>query len=362
MAYPKLAFTRYFKNLRVKRTGLGLVAFSLAPPVISLHLQNSIGEKMLHTVEKYDQRVLKLGQFACLSVAVGASLISAGIAVLVGMQRSDITAEQAIFAGVGCLGVFGSHLLLPLSRNRHMSTRTLGWVLWILCTAFVGYSHATFFISAQDRAELRRSEQFEASNVPRSKEPSRELSDALTELAKVQGNLAALGLSTCQVECLKKQAKAAVLNGKIKAIEAEAEEIRNWRTDKADHLSAMAAQKVDPINQRISRVFELQSSTVGLATALLFSLMLEAVACYCWFLLLTRSDVSVIHESSAVTADVTRPDLGDLDRHVALVRTEIQAGRLNCSVKSIREFLGCAQARAREVRKLIEPKLITTQV
>lgn len=317
---------------------------------------------MLHTIEKDDPRVIKLKQFACLFLALGASLISAGIAIHVGMQQSEITGEKTIFAAASCFGVFGSHLLIPLSRNRHTSTRTLGWVLWILCTVFVGYSHAAFFVSAQDRAGLRRSEQFETGNALRSREPSRELSDALTELAKVQGNLAALGLSTCQVECHKNQAKAAVLNGRIKALEAEAEEIRNWRTDKADRIAAMAAQKVDPINQRISRVFELQSSTVGLATALLFALMLEAVACYCWFLLLTRSDVSVTHESSAVTDDVTGPDLDDLERHVALVRTEIQAGRLNCSVKSIREFLGCAQARAREVRKLIDPKLITTQI
>lgn len=332
---------------------------SCAPSLIQLK------EKMQLTFSKMHQRVLIQGQFACLSVAIIASLISAGIALLVGMNRSEVIIEKIIFASVGCLSVFGAHLLLPLSRNQQMFTRTLGWILWFLCTVFVAYSHTTFFVSAQDRAEIRRTEQFKANNVPRSEKPLRELSTVLSEIAAVKEKLASVGLSTCRSNCPKKQEKASPLFGKIEALEAEAEEIKKWRVDSADHLAAMSVQKKDPLNQRISRVLELPNSTIDLVTALLFAIMLEAVACYCWFLFLTRTDASMTHKSPEMTGDVTiavtEPDWSDLDKQVALIQAEIQAGRLKCSVKSIREFLGCAQTRAREVRKLIDPMMISNQ-
>ena len=325
---------------------------------------------MLHTVEKLSRQAVKQGQIACLSVAIVASLISAGIAILVGMHRSDVTVEIIIFSSVGCLSVFGAHLLLPLSRHRGWFLRTLGGMLWLLCTAFVGYSHTTFFVTAQDRAELRRSEQYNVDNAPSNPKPSRELSAVLSEIAATRDTLVSLELSTCRSRCLKKQEKATALMGKIEALEAEAEEIRKWRSDSADHLAATSAQKVDPLNQRLSRVLGLQISTIDLVTALLFAGLLEAVACYCWFLFLTRSDAHMTHRSSEMTAhvttdatiDVTDENCSDLDRQVALVQAEIHAGRIKCSVKSIREYLGCAQARAREVRKLIDLKLIGQQV
>jgi K+-transporting ATPase c subunit len=75
-----------------------------------------------------------------------------------------------------------------------------------------------------------------------------------------------------------------------------------------------------------------------------------------------KSSEMTAHVTTDATIDVTDENCSDLDRQVALVQAEIQAGRVKCSVKSIREYLGCAQARAREVRKLIDLKLIGQQV
>jgi hypothetical protein len=52
-------------------------------------------------------------------------------------------------AAFGLLAVFAAHLLLALCRLASIGVRLVAIVLWLLCMAYVAYSHASFFLLLQ---------------------------------------------------------------------------------------------------------------------------------------------------------------------------------------------------------------------
>ena len=301
--------------------------------------------------------------FACLALALFASSISVSIAVAVGWQRGAVNHEKYLLAGVGVVAVLGVHLLLALSRCAPVVARVAGFSLWLICAVFVAYMHAGYFLGAQDQAGARRAANAELASGTAPTEPRRGLSAVLEEVARVRGMLDALNRAACIDGCPTRKARDAFLTARIQALEEEADEVRNWRHAQ-DLLDARRdAVREDPVSTRLTAGLGLNKGLISLATGGMFSAILEGSGCLCWYLVFLRRDSGVTGAvtlrvtgiSEAAEADdapVVRP-VSELDRLVTQITPEIEAGLVPCTVKAIRQRLGCGQSKASEVRRIL---------
>lgn len=299
-----------------------------------------------------------------LALAVLASLISLAISANAGWQRGNSSEEKIILAGVGVIAVLGAHLLLALSRRASIVVRTMALVLWLACMAFVVYGQASYFFAVQDSAGMRRvvaAEQFQTESLA---VPKRRLSSILEEQAKLQGLQEKTTRTGCFRNCAGFTAQAVFRSARIKALDAEANEVRRWDLDK-DRLEAKrSALHDDPVSMRLSREFGVSAGLVTLVTAGLFSFMLEGLGCLCWYLVLSHGDsMGDYSVTPEVTKDGQEAIGGLLDAQpqsefeylVTQVQLEVDSGRVPCTVKAIREHLGCGQGKASEIRRYISP-------
>ncbi|MCV2370020.1 hypothetical protein [Roseateles oligotrophus] len=301
--------------------------------------------------------------FTCLSLALLASSISVSIAAAAGWQRGGTDEQKILLAGVGVVAVLGAHLLLALCRQASALVRVLGFALWLICGAFVAYVHAGYFLGAQDQAGVRRA----ATVVPLQQvalvEPRRALSAVLEELAKVKGLQAGLARNSCLEGCSAHKAREVFLIARGQALEVEAEEVRRWQDAKVRLDQRKTFLLDDPVTSRLAAGLGMETGVVSLVTGILFSVILEGLGCLCWYLVLLRHDSTLtgsvmpagsdpievvgVHEALAVQPRA------ELDLLAAKVKSEIEEGRVQLTVKGIREYLGCGQGKASEVRRIL---------
>jgi hypothetical protein len=102
------------------------------------------------------------------------------------------------------------------------------------------------------------------------------------------------------------------------------------------------AESGDPVISRLVEVTGSSEAGISLAVGISFAIILELMGSTLWYEALRHKDEPVSAQSSLVGCD----PVDDL-------KQAIEAGRCKPTVASIREFLGCGQARAIEMRRAV---------
>lgn len=310
----------------------------------------------------------------CMSLAILATTISLLLSVLTGWQLGQSLSEKLAMAAVGVLAVLGAHLLLALCRPASTWVRFLACLLWLFCVAYVAYSHASFFLSSQQQSGMARVASIDQSLLKA--EPKRTLMAILSDQARIKTELAAKRQIECSDGCFKLKVRVASLSARLDVLDAEADEVRRWQAQHDRQEAFKDTLRDDLVTTQLAKWLGVTISQMGLITSLLFSFILEGLACLCWYVALQYRDSSV---TQMVTPPVTsvmpalmpkimdsacdaRP-LSELDIKVEELAKEVKAGRLRLTVNGVRNYCSCAQKTATELKRMVDAKLNTeTQI
>lgn len=122
-----------------------------------------------------------------------------------------------------------------------------------------------------------------------------------------------------------------------------------------------------PVTAHLARWAGTAVTHLGLITSFLFALILEGVACLCWWMVCRPRDSTVTSPDLQSVAPVTiltsaghkepAQQMAELDSTVEELIGAVRAGRLKLTVKDVRNHCQCAQKKAAELKRLTEIRL-----
>ncbi len=157
------------------------------------------------------------------------------------------------------------------------------------------------------------------------------------------------------------------LRSKLDVLNAEAGDFQRWQTrqDRLDEIKD--GVRDDPVTTRLAKSLDMTVSQVGLVISFLFSVILEGVACLCWYIALLPRDSTMTHQDAqSVTKALDLPvrditaithSLPALPSLVEELIKEVRAGQLKLTVSAIREYCKCAQNTAADLRRQVAERL-----
>ncbi|CAN7505327.1 hypothetical protein LJR296_003353 [Cupriavidus necator] len=328
-----------------------------------------------------------------LVLALAATSTALCLSTLAGWQRGGWLVERLAWVAIGAVLVLSAHLLPALGQAAQPAVRRVGGLLWAACMLATGYGHATFFLWSQHHAGEARAAAMAslaptgaATKVP---EPvtvaSRPLSALAAERAKVVTALAATQARRCAGDCAALQAKRAGLAATLEALDVEADEVRRWQTAEDRRFEVARRETVrrdearhDPFMTVLAAWLDVTPADVEFLGALVLAGALEGVACYGWFLALAARlppvTGPVTDSHAAPTADgpslanpvtddhgtvmqpvtaTASPSHAESDAEQTRLHRAVAAGQLRPTVAEIRCHLGCSQAKASALRRLL---------
>lgn len=310
----------------------------------------------------------QLQRYAVLSLAVTATSIGVGMASSMAWGRSVVLTEQILNAAMAAFVVVAAHLLPAVTRADRTLLRAVVCSIWILCMTWVVYGHASFSLRALASAgELRVAAAAQPELVaPNRFTPKRSLVEVAEEEAKLQTELFRLNQKVCHDNCGRNQAQRVSLTTRIRALDIESEEIRRWQAER-DYQLALAkrershreAARHDPVMARLADGSNVTvTQRLELTIALILALALEGAACLFWWEHLrsrkSAQVTSVTAQDSERVANTQPVSAQKLEDPVVVrVRRAIKTGECDLTVRAIREYLGCAQSKATEIRKAV---------
>lgn len=347
----------------------------------------------------------------CLAaIATGASI---AITWFAGRERGGTQAEQLIWVTVGLSLLLGAHLIPAMARGTKRGTRLLACALWACAMVSTGYTHGTFFLSAQQHAGEQRAEQV---RVPTAAPETISTSDAITALlrqqARLEGALSQSSLIKCRDNCRALEARRLTLHSQLDSIKGQLEQAhrveRNFDRNAAERAHAIArqdAQRGDPVSTKLSSWLQVPATSIDLAMAIFFGWLLESLACFSWYVGLKRPQESeensvaqnelIAEESGSKNLERSKPVtltmIGDMSRSAAndasvcakaapgnrlmdvstsvaaadtshtrtsdeeerLLRHALESGAATSSISEIVRLLGCSEGRALTLRRQI---------
>lgn len=338
-----------------------------------------------------------------LLLAASATGISAWISIIAGAERGGATSERVAWAAVGLVLLLGAHLIPALVRGSALNVRSAAMLLWLVCMASTGYGHATFFLAAQRHAGEVRAARVQQ-NLPAVASPSGRAPDIIArDQVRVTRALLEARSAHCNARCESLAVRRETLAAQLAALGTEADEARR-REQTADREAAardaMQARadfaRNDPVTSRIADVLGARRATVDLVVALATGLLLEAVACLGWMVALGDPGTGSSEEAAMASpgnaafvagnarsgagmeapAPVSQPGTGynvavtprDATGTTGNVHSTpctagvagaelvqltgaIADGRVRPTVKDIRRFMHCSQAKAMRLRR-----------
>jgi hypothetical protein len=326
----------------------------------------------------------RAGAFA---LAATSTLVSVCIAAVAGSRNGDSTTDGVLWGILSVITVLGGHWLPTISRGMTGWLRVHAIVMWVLCTAFATYGHATYFLLSKQVAGDRRANAVSLDAL--ATQTPRPISAILAEEGALRSQLTRTHSSSC-TGCSRTHARIAELNTRIAALQAEADEVRSVHDSlrRVDQLRDQ--QRVDPVTSRLAAWLGIEPSGIDLASALVFAVILDGLASLCWLLATQRRDPPGKEEPQVTVTPVTPvtaamavtppgvvsswpaislatpskvralsakpPPARDFDDLVTSAKEAIMTGQIKTTVTGIREHLRCGQVLARAVRKaLSEP-------
>jgi hypothetical protein len=200
-------------------------------------------------------------------------------------------------------------------------------------------------------------------------EPKRNLTAILSDLAKIKTELAAKTQVVCVDGCFARKVKLISLQARLDTLNAEAGDVTRWQAKQDREVALQDAVRDDPVTTRLAKWLGMTVSQTGLVTSLIFSIILEGVACFCWYVAPQLRDSSVTRPAMQLVTTVTEeaisgneddpPRMSDLERKTDELVREVKAGRLKLTVTNVRSYCRCAQTKAAELKRLVETKLNT---
>lgn len=306
----------------------------------------------------------------CMSLAILATTISLLLSVLTGWQLGQSLSEKLAMAAVGVLAVLGAHLLLALCRPASILVRSLASLLWLFCVAYVAYSHASFFLSSRQQSGMARVASISQSVLKA--EPKRSLMVILSDQARIKTELAAKRQIDCRDGCIKLKVRVTSLRARLDVLDAEADEVRRWQAQHDRQEAFKDTLGDDPVTTQLAKWLGVTVSQTGLVTSLLFSIILEGLACLCWYVALQYRDSSVtrivippvtsvmpaLMPTVVDSAYDARP-LSESDIKVEELVREVKAGRLKSTVDDVRSYCACSRKTAAKLAQLLKAELRT---
>jgi hypothetical protein len=247
-----------------------------------------------------------------------ATCTSGWISIVAGWERGGQGPERAAWIFVGLVLLLSAHLIPALSRDSALPLRLTSLLLWAVAMVATGYTHATFFIAAQEHAGAARASQIVGAPALVSVEapPTRTLDQIAIERALVERDLALANAQQCREKCPALGARRATLNARLTALNIEVDEARR-RERSADearedrqHLAQMKTSAMaDPVTYQLAALLKVSTGAVDLGMALSFGWLLEGVACLGWLLALPRKrSLEWNHDKVANAPEGTLPN------------------------------------------------------
>ncbi|WP_244746187.1 hypothetical protein [Paraburkholderia terricola] len=300
-----------------------------------------------------------------IALAVVATGTAVCMSVLAGWQRGGWLSERLVWVAVSVVLVGGAHLLPALCRSAPLAVRGIGTLLWLGCMTAASWGHATFFLLSQSHAGAVRVSGVSIANVP----AHRSLTAVMAERASVAADLAAADARHCIRDCPTLRVRRTSLAARLDALGAEAADVRQYQAIEESNASHRDAARGDPVTARMAALRGVADARLELLTSLVFAAVLEGMACLLWWIALLPQGTSPVTDRRdpvpAVTTDVPdvtaadappAPVMTEPETEVTRLRRDIKAGLVRPTVASIRQHLGCSQARAAALRRqVIEP-------
>ncbi len=300
-----------------------------------------------------------------LPLAVAATGTAVCMSVIAGWQRGGWLSERLVWVAVSVVLVGGAHLLPALCRSAPLAVRCIGTLLWLGCMAAASWGHATFFLLSQSHAGEVRASAVSVASVP----AHRSLTAVMADRASVAADLAVADARHCIRDCPTLRVRRTSLAARLDALDAEAADVHRYQVIEDHNASHRDAARDDPVTARMAALWGVADIRLELLASLVFATVLEGMACVLWWIALLPQGTSPVtdHRSPvpAVTIDVSDVTMADTppvpvmtepETEVTKLRRDIEAGLLRPTVASIRQHLGCSQAKAAALRRqVIEP-------
>lgn len=274
-------------------------------------------------------------------LAVFVTFTAASMTAVAAWDRGGTGIDRTLLVALSIVIVLAVHLLPAMSR------RPSAWLVWVGCLLCAIYGHLTFLTHASLRAGDNRVQQ-SALVVG----TERQIGTAREALAEIKARPVAIVAAELAVSSDRRE--RAALREEI----AEGRRSEVLR-DELVHLSGVATTAqvsgaADPVTARLAVVTGWSESAVSIVIGMTFAILLELIGALLWFEALRpcEEDVTIegVEEISIrlpVTEDVTHPVTDTL----TAIQAAVRAGQCRETVASIREHLGCSQARAMEIRR-----------
>lgn len=266
--------------------------------------------------------MLSMPHKLAMALAMTATLVSLGMAMLSGWQSSGLFAERGIrVALVGVAVLFVHWLPMGWSALRG-TTRVAAIALWTVATTVVLYGQVTFFmVSQRHAADLR------AAAVPVPVElththlpPGRSRTEIAKATAKVRTELVRAQTTQCIADCQALMVRRARLAAEITALNAEADEAQRRQTiedrrhaqaERTNELRAM--ERADPVAFPVASWLGVSEQRVELTIGLAYAVVLEGAAVVGWLLVsVALGRAVVVSDETPVSSDF----LGSCDSDV----------------------------------------------
>ncbi|BBB66550.1 hypothetical protein UNDYM_2297 [Undibacterium sp. YM2] len=308
-------------------------------------------------------------QIVCKLLALLATSISLSLLAVAGWQLGESPVGKVILMGFGVLSVLGAHLLLSLCQKASINVRVVAIVLWLFCMTYVAFNHASFFLLSQQQAGIRRVALVDQSLSKA--EPVRNLTAIVSDQSKIKTELAIKSQIRCGNGCVTLRAKLTSLQATLDVLEAEADDVRRWHRQQDRQIELQDRVRDDPVMMQLAKWFGVTAMQMGLVKSFLFSVILEGLACLCWYMGLQSRDLTVPLPvtppvTQLVTAVLDLEEVGkaddtesrpELNNQVEELVKAVRAGLLPLTVSAVRKHCRCAQKKASELKRLVDAKL-----
>lgn len=357
-------------------------------------------------LQKFGHGGTATSRLVSIFLGVAATLTSLFITVIAGEERGATSAEKAVWIATGVVILLAAHLLPALTKGAPIAVKGLVLPIWIGALLATGYTHATFFLNAQGRVGDQRASAVAAiaTATPLPASRLRGRTQIAADVASTLRNLALLDTRRCSTDCAAVVARRKALLARLDALKIEdaeavrAEKASDERTAAVDRSQkAQAEARMDPFIADLASFVRLGANQISLLVAIVLGWLVDAVAVVSWASvarpqtktetttqeftdgspILERSGLStapvvelraaanepLLDEKDAVpeaaefrlaaVPAVPVPEAGETSDAVGLVdlADAIRAGRVKCTLTSIRKYRGCTDGAAMALRR-----------
>lgn len=253
--------------------------------------------------------------------------------------------DKALLSLLALVICLCAHLLPALSKRRAV------WLLWCACLVATMYSQLSFFtnvstVAGENRAKnsvqvVNSNQQIESVNQALSRISARPVAEVARALSKSTNDkrIAALNAELDEAK------RAEKLHDTLIALQGSA-------------VTIQSAESNDPLLLLLESVTGTNAAVISIAIGTTFALVLELLAVFLWYELLSKPQPKVNLEISvsSVSSELKEMPVPEVlvspeDEKLATLKHAIDTGKIKPTVAAIRNFLQCSQAKAMSLRK-----------